>query len=287
MGDNRIDVANDGITWETYEELTRTLLERLAAHAPVTTTRLERNVAVQGRATSNQMDVLWDLRDAVGQPIRLVFECRSYAKPITQQALHSWRSVIDDITFDDVLTVGVMVTRTGYQAGARRLAETYGIVILELRTPAERDLESRVARITVSMTPRMPHVRSFQVQAVEQFSAEANVTAFLGEFDVVHADGRRESLMDLLFVGELNSMNEDPTPFHRIVRRFDPPVVLRHVERPVARIAALAADVGETEDEPAEIVIRGLDQVAWVLKNTITGAHIWFAEDGRFWTTES
>lgn len=281
------DVANDGITWDNYEELTRTLLERIAAHAPVTTTRLERNLAVLGRATSNQVDVLWEFRDVVGQPIRLVFECRSYARPITQQALHSWRSVIDDIRADGILTVGVMVTRTGYQAGARRVAETYGIVILELRRPAGRDLEGRVASVTVGITARMPQVRDFQVQAADQLNADAQVTAFLGELSLEHSDGRREPLMDVLFDGELKSISEDPTPFHRVVRRFDPPVVLFHAERPVARIAALAAEVGETEAEPTEVVIRGLEQVAWVLKNTITGAHIWFAADRHFWATES
>jgi hypothetical protein len=50
-----------------------------------------------------------------------------------QQALHGWRSVVDDVGEAGIETIGVMVTTAGYQSGAQRVADSYGIVILELR----------------------------------------------------------------------------------------------------------------------------------------------------------
>src|ERR1035437_3235691 len=51
-----------------------------------------------------------------------------------------------------------MVTTTGYQSGAQRVADTYGIVILELRAPTERDLANRWRSARIELVSRMPQV---------------------------------------------------------------------------------------------------------------------------------
>ena len=126
--------------WRSYEELTEELAARLATANDIMTVRLERDVLLSGRATDNRIDVLWEYQSAAGPLVRALFECRSYARRINQQALHSWRSIVDDVTEPGIETIGAMVTTTGYQSGAQRVADSYGIVILELRTPIERDL---------------------------------------------------------------------------------------------------------------------------------------------------
>jgi len=42
---------------------------------------------------------------------------------------------------------GVMVTTTGYQKGAKAVADTYGIVITELRAPTDDDLQGRAVEV--------------------------------------------------------------------------------------------------------------------------------------------
>lgn len=91
--------------WRTYEELTEELVRRLGSASDVTTLRLERDVLLRGRATNNRIDVLWEFRRASGELVRLLFECRSYARRINQQALHSWRSVVDDVSESHIETV--------------------------------------------------------------------------------------------------------------------------------------------------------------------------------------
>src|ERR1017187_2762017 len=142
--------------WRSYQELTEELMRRLGAADGITTLRLEREVPVSGRANDNCIDVLWEVEGVSGERVRLLFECRSYKRRINQQALHSWRSIVDDVSEPGVETIGVMVTTTGYQSGAQRVADTYGIVILELRAPTERDLANRWRSARIELVSRMP-----------------------------------------------------------------------------------------------------------------------------------
>jgi hypothetical protein len=154
--------------WRSYEELTEQLIQRIGAADGIATRRLERDALMAGRANPNQIDVVWEFEDASGQAVRLLFECRSYQRRINQQAVHSWRGAVDDVAFDGVETVGVMVTSTGYQGGARRVADTYGIVICELRGPTAEDLANRITSVKVDLLIRSPYVTELSVKATEQ-----------------------------------------------------------------------------------------------------------------------
>ncbi len=271
--------------WESYEEVARELVDRLARAHGVQTTRLDRNVTLPGRATANQIDVLWEFVDANGQPGRLVFECRSHKAAIKQQAMHSWRSVVDDVAVDGVATVGVMVTTTGYQSGAQDVAETYNVVILELREPTPADTENRLCAIDFSIRLRLPRVVDFEIDAVEMFSDQNKVAVLDGDLSIDDGGGGRQPALDLLFAGEMNSIEGPPTPFHRVVRSFDPPRTLFVEGEPLARVRTVAATIGEVEGDPFEFRVGGLETVAWMLKNTLSGHRVWFAEDGHIWST--
>lgn len=269
-----------------YEELTRSLVARLASDAGIEPTRLECDVPIQGRASVSRIDVLWEFRDEVGATTRVLFECRSYGRRITQQALHSWRSIVDDVSADGVPTIGVMVTRVGYQSGARAVAETYGVLILELRQPTDADLANRASKITATCRFRVPRVTDLQVQIPDEsdVSEERRVSAWSEDLTIETGD-RVERLVDLLLTGELNHITDEPTPMHRVVRNFDPPALLRQGEQPIARIVAIAATVGEDALAPFEISVGHRERVAWMLRDSLLGSRVWFAEEGRTWRT--
>lgn len=270
--------------WRSYEEVTEELVGRLGAVSGLTTVRLERDVPVRGRANDNQVDVLWEFERASGERVRLVFECRSYKRRINQQALHSWRSIVDDVSEPGVETVGVMVTTTGYQSGAQRVADTYGIVILELRAPTEHDLANRWRSVRTELVARMPLLTDLSVDATEQLAAEASANGALGEFFLDLEDGTSEPLMDHLLRGELASIKEPPTEPHPVTRTFASPVLLRHGEKPIARVVQIRATVSEAQAEPVVIETSTAD-IAWMLADTLTGSRIWFAADGGIWQT--
>lgn len=115
------------MTFVEYELLTKRLLTLIADRSVVTTTRLEHNVQVGGLATTSQIDVLWEFTNAEANN-RIVFECRHYNYSLKQSDVFAFSAVVGDLNAapDSPPTTGVIVTKTGYQAGAQRVAETYG-----------------------------------------------------------------------------------------------------------------------------------------------------------------
>jgi Restriction endonuclease len=272
--------------WRSYEELTEELVGWLGRAHGITTVRLERDVLLRGRATENRIDVLWEFRRPASQLVRILFECRSYARRINQQALHSWRSVVDDVSEVGIETIGVMVTTAGYQSGAQRVADSYGIVILELRAPTERDLANRWRSVRVELIARMPQVTDLAMDTTEQLAPGSTVNGALGEFVLDLTDGTRELLMDHLLRGELAVLADPPTEPHPVTRTFASPVLLRRSDERVARVTAIRATVGEAQAEPV-VIETTAGEIAWMLADTLTGSHAWFATDGRMWQTPS
>jgi hypothetical protein len=218
--------------------------------------------------------------------VRLVFECRSYARRINQQALHSWRSVVDGVSEPGIETIGVMVTSTGYQAGAQRVADTYGIVICELRAPNATDLAGRWRTVRIELRTRTPQVTELSVKATEQLGPDACLNGPLGEFFLDLDDGTRQRLAGHLLRGELASLTAPPTAPHPVTRTFTSPVLLRRLDEPIARVQEITATVGEAASPPITIETPTAE-IAWMLANTLTGTHTWFAADGRIWQTPS
>ena len=228
--------------------------------------------------------MLWEFQRPSGERVRLLFECRSYTRRINQQSLHSWRSIVDDVSEPGIEAVGVMVTTTGYQSGAQRVADTYGIVILELRAPTERDLASRVTSVRIELLARTPQVSDLTVDATEQLEEVASLNGPLGEFVLEFEDGTSERLADHLLRGELSSIEEPPTEPHSVTRMFSPPVLLRRRDEPLARVVRITATVGEAQAPPV-LIETPTAKIAWMLADTLSGSRIWFAGDGRIWST--
>ena len=266
-------------TSDEYELLVKWLAEQLARRAGVQTSRIARDCQVQGRATSNQIDVLWDFTDAADQDYRVVFEARSYKDRIKQGALHAFRSVVDDIQDQARPVTGVMVTTTGYQQGAQKVANTYGLIILELRQPTAPDVENRVMQINIDMTPMVQPIQNANFECVEIYDASAQRSVEAVEWMTVGPpdgdEGAVRPLKEILTEGELGRPGE-LRPMHPVRREFDPPQVLRVRDKPVALHGAVTAEVGDLQGPPVRVSVGGCD--------SLTGARGWFARDGRIWT---
>lgn len=173
---------------DEYERLVERLVRELVPAAGGTTDMLERDVRVSGRSTTNQIDVVWDLTDSDGNRSRIVFEARSYARRVDQLRLHAFRSVVDDIQDLDRPVTGVMVTTAGYQSGARGVASTYGLVVLELREPNEKDLAGRAHEVHVTTVAQMPVIRDVRFEATET-AAEPEALRALAVVPMTVVDG--------------------------------------------------------------------------------------------------
>ncbi len=274
---------------DEYELVVQSIVGHLAKRAGVETTRLEHDVDVIGRATTNQIDVLWDFTDAVGKPHRVVFEARDHKNPIKQGSLHAFRSVVDDVQSGDRPVEGIMVTTTGYQRGAKRIAETYGLLVLELRLPTTADLANRLEAVVITINPVIPVVTELAIEVVEMLDAEAwadrDPWAPL-ELQQRGSDQDPLSLQRVLTDGELGSL-EAPRALHRVQRVFEPPAILILDHQPVATLHSASATVGSSAAPSVTVTVGGLKSVAWMLRDALSGARIWFGERGEVWSTDS
>lgn len=276
----------EDLTSTAYEQLTARLVSLISERAPVLTTRLEDDVQLQGLSTQHQVDVVWEFTVA-DTTHRVLFECRHYNTSLKQKDVFAFNGVVLDLATPGLTTHGVMVTKTGYQSGAQAVAETYGVIITELREPSEEDLAGRLVEISLEIVARVPKVEAIQVQPANPSDANRPaVGAWSDAVEIEDATGRRSRLVDLLLDGELNPIDAAPTPMHRVARVFEPPAVLLVAGEPVLAVAAVAASVGEIEGDPFDVRVGGREKLAWMLKNTLNSVRAWFTENGDFHVTD-
>jgi len=274
---------------DEYELVVQSIVSQLAKRAGVDTTRLDHDVDLVGRATTNQIDVLWDFTDADGRAHRLVFEARDHKNPIKQGSLHAFRSVVDDVQSEDRPVDGVMVTTTGYQRGAKRIADTYGLLVLELRPPTPDDLANRLEAVIMTINPVIPVVTDVAIEVVDMLDPEAwegrDPWAPL-EIQEEGSDQAPLALQRVLTDGELGTL-DTPRALHRVERVFESPATLALNHQPVATLHAVAATVGSGAAPPVTVTVGGLKRVAWMLRDALSGSRLWFGEHGAVWSTDS
>ena len=124
-----------------YEQFTRKVFAGLSSQKRVKTIKLLHNVKLLGNSgTRHQIDVYWEY-EKDGQLRKVAIECKNYSKNVPIGKVRDFYGVIDDI--DDLQ--GIMITRKGFQDGAKKYALSKGIHLKELRSPiGEESLAGRI-----------------------------------------------------------------------------------------------------------------------------------------------
>jgi hypothetical protein len=135
-----------------YELLTQSIYNEIMAKEGVANVDVQHNISIQGRSgAEHQIDVYWEFKQA-GITHRVLIECKNYASSLTLEKARNFFGVLHDIGS----CVGIMVTKTGYQAGAAKFCKHYGIALKLLRKPKEEDWEGRIKEIHIKMIPKVP-----------------------------------------------------------------------------------------------------------------------------------
>ena len=124
-----------------YEQFTRKVFAGLSSQKRVKTIKLQHNVKLLGNSgTRHQIDVYWEY-EKDGQLHKVAIECKNYSKNVPIGKVRDFYGVIDDI---DGLQ-GIMITRKGFQDGAKKYASSKNIYLKELRAPiGEESLAGRI-----------------------------------------------------------------------------------------------------------------------------------------------
>jgi hypothetical protein len=111
-----------------YEALTQAIFQAIHKQEAVQNIRVERNVTLQGKLTTHQIDVYWKFA-AGGVTYETVVQAKAWNKPVSKGELLHFKAVLDDLPGQPR---GIFVTRKGYQRGAKEVAKANGIVLFEL-----------------------------------------------------------------------------------------------------------------------------------------------------------
>ena len=126
-----------------FELFTQRVYQKLVNNDVVKPTKVEHNVKLQGKSgCEHQIDVYWEYEIA-GNKHRVAMECKYYNKRVEKEKVCAFQGVLADL--DNV--EGIMVTKIGFQKGAKMYAKQYDISLKELRAPTRDDIVGEITTI--------------------------------------------------------------------------------------------------------------------------------------------
>jgi hypothetical protein len=134
-----------------YEKFTQEVYQQLSNYHHWGIKNIQHNIKLKGRSgCEHQIDVYWEYeKDGVSH--RVAIECKNYNNRVSKRIVCAFQGVLDDL--DGV--EGIMVSKKGYQQGAKEYAKQYDIMLKELREPGVR--ESIIGNIEIHIHNDIRH----------------------------------------------------------------------------------------------------------------------------------
>lgn len=119
--------------FKEYELFTKRVYELLSQSKEVNTFSVKHDEKIKGLSgQKHQIDVLWEY-EKDGKVHRVAIECKNYSRRVTKEKVCAFNGVLIDLEG----VSGIMVTKVGFQKGAKQYAQQFGISLKELREPGE------------------------------------------------------------------------------------------------------------------------------------------------------
>lgn len=146
-----------------YELFTKSIYEALL-HKDGVTIEVKHNVILKGKAAEHQIDVYWEYKIA-DTLFRVAIECKNYNSRVTIGKVRDFHSVLNDIGNIQ----GIMVSRKGFQSGAKEYAEYYGINLKEIREPEDADWKGRIKTIVMKLNMITTHIHERKINIDDEW----------------------------------------------------------------------------------------------------------------------
>jgi len=193
-----------------YERLTRDVYAALLRSEGVDTVDVRHNTDILGRSgCAHQIDVYWEFRLG-GVLFRTAIECKRYASTLEIGRVRDFYAALADVGNIQ----GIVITTVGYQSGAKKFADYYGINLLELRAPTGTDWEGTFRDIGITINACAPILVGVGMTIDRAWHA-ANLSRLPPEFRVVFAGMDNE-------VGVLDAQGNLVRSIHDIVQGLPP-----------------------------------------------------------------
>lgn len=114
-----------------FELFTQRIYQKLVNNDVLKPTKVQHNVKLKGKSgCEHQIDVYWEYEIA-GNKHRVAIECKNYDSRISVGKVRDFQGVLSDLNNVN----GIMVSKQGFQKGAKQYAAEHGISLKELRRP--------------------------------------------------------------------------------------------------------------------------------------------------------
>ena len=114
-----------------FERFTQYVYQKLVNNDVLKPTTVQHNVKLKGKSgCEHQIDVYWEYEIA-GNLHRVAIECKNYNSQVPIGKVRDFHSVLSDLNNVN----GIMVSKKGFQEGAKKYAAEYGISLKELHRP--------------------------------------------------------------------------------------------------------------------------------------------------------
>ena len=161
-----VDISNVEKGTE-YEQFVQEVYQAIVSADGVENIQVEHDVLVAGKSgCEHQIDIYWEFKLG-GQKYKTAIECKAFNQSVSIGRIRDFYGVLIDIPGLN----GIFATLVGYQSGAKKYAEHYGISLKELREPTEKDWKGRVKDIHLELHSVMVKIKSFQPRVEPAFLA--------------------------------------------------------------------------------------------------------------------
>ena len=120
-----------------YELFTRHIYEVIVNSTDINPTYVQHNIKLKGKSgLEHQIDVYFEYENESGKHCCAI-ECKNYSSRVPQKNVRDFFAVLYDLEED---VKGIMVSKEGFQSGAKTFAKKYGIVLIKLRKVPENEI---------------------------------------------------------------------------------------------------------------------------------------------------
>ncbi len=135
-----------------YEKLAQEIYQAISDAEEVKNITVQHDVKLPRKSGCNhQIDVYWEV-ELMRKKHRVAIECKNYLREVSVGKVRDFFGALYDIGKIDGEINGILITKVGYQSGAKQFAAHYGISLKELRPPTAKDWEGRIKTIELSIT---------------------------------------------------------------------------------------------------------------------------------------
>lgn len=168
-----------------YELFTQSVYQQLVDLDVARTTQVQHDIKLEGKSgQKHQIDVYWEYEIAKTKH-RVAIECKNYNKPVTKEKVCAFKGVLDDLNG----VIGIMVTKIGYQKGAKEYAKEYGIILKELRSP--RRGETIIGEIVNRFHIEIRHIL-YKIDEVWATEHQIDIAGYKQRMDMIGLDNNHK-----------------------------------------------------------------------------------------------